>query len=971
MKPSRAARANAGVRAALMALFFVSGAAGLVYEVVWMRQLSLFLGVSVHAVSATLVAFMAGLGAGAAVFGRWFDRGLAPARTYALLEFGVGAYALAFPWIMDALEHVYAALHGGAEGATAWVVALRFTLAVAALLAPTFLMGGTLPALIRIFAQAIPAKAGQSTGRLYAVNTLGAAAGCALAGFALIEMAGLTGAARIAAVFNIAAGAAVWVLAGERAWGPERAEASGGPRQTAAWDVAALYGVAGFCALALESLWTRALTLVTNNTTYAFSLILAAFLFGSAAGSAMAARREQGRAASLTRFAWRQAGIGVTALLSLYWLAASAGFAQTLTDAVGHSGWLASALPGGAPMAVAALIAFVTVTPGAYFMGAAFPLAAQAAFTGRGAEAGDVGRLYAANIAGCVIGALSAAFAFIPWLGMEYSVVAVAWAAAAMSFALLRRHTPRGGVWAVAALMAALTAGLAAQPNLALTMGMARLDPGGDVEFFEEGPSATVLVSSHPTDLSPGRQPVKRLWINGDPIAGAFREALSLERLQAHIPLLLHKDPHSALVICYGTGSTAGAAAVHGLDEVVAVDISREVFNAGPYFAAGAQNVQAARAFRQVEEDGRNYLLTTRRTFDFITSEPPPPSNAGVVSLYTREYYALVKARLNPGGIVSQWIPLHHLPEEDFKALVAAFVAEFPRAVMWYTKWDAILTGSTGDLVIDLDLIARRMREPRVAQSLADIGVRDAHQLVAGFMMGPERLAGYVRGVTPARDDAPTVEFHAPRLPPEEGVAVKGNNLRGLLALRHEPPVAAMPAEAKARFASQSLYLEGQASLNDGRRAEAAGLFRRALEISPENSDARYAYLTLNLESLFAAVSRPAQAALGLAMLEDTTSLDRDGLFTPQLRFLGGMLLANLERYDEAAQSLEEAVSLDGGYFLAMVNLAGLYDLNLENPERAASYYHKALALGPNEEERAAVLKALERRGRAGPRRDT
>ena len=659
----------------------------------------------------------------------------------------------------------------------------------------------------------------------------------------------------------------------------------------------------------------------------------------------------------------------------LYWLAASAGFAQALTDAMNNAGWLAHALPGGAPMAAAALIAAVTVAPGAYFMGSAFTLAAQAAFTARGGEAGDVGRLYAANIAGCALGALSAAFVLIPWMGMEYGVVAVAWIAAAMSLWLLRRHGARRRAWAVAAAMAALTAGLAAQPNLALTMGVARLDPGGDVEYFEEGPSATVLVSSHPTDLSAGRKPVKRLWINGDPIAGAFREALSLERLQAHIPLLLHPNPRSALVICFGTGATAGAAAAHGLGEVVAVDISREVFRAGPHFAMGAQGVQSDPAFRQVEEDGRNYLLTTRRTFDFITSEPPPPSNAGVVSLYTREYYQLLKTRLNPGGIVSQWIPLHHLPEEDFKSLVAAFVAEFPRAVMWYTKWDAIMTGSADDIAIDLELVARRMREPRVAQSLADIGVKDVYQLAASFMAGPGQLAGYVRGAAPARDDKPTVEFHAPRLPPEEGVAVKGNNLRGLLALRHEPPLAAMTEEAmellKARFASQTLFLEGEASLNDGRRAEAAGLFRRALELSPENSDARYAHLALNMESLFAAVSRPERAALGLAMLEDTTSLDRDGLFTPQLRFLGGMLLANLERYDEAARSLEEAVRLDGAYFLAMVNLAGLYGLNLEQPELAANYYRKALALGPRDEERAAVLEALKKHGRAGARSAT
>lgn len=978
--PERLIMSGSGVKRSLvLGLFFFSGAAGLAYEVVWARQLSLLLGVSVYAVSAVLVAFMGGLGLGAELSGKAITRGVAPIRLYAVLEACLGIYVLAFPLVLAALEKVYLAVHVGGEGATAYVIGLRFALAVAALTLPTALMGGTLPALVRGFARDTDKGHGRTAGWLYAVNTLGAMTGCLAAGFFMIESFGLTTTLNIGACVNLAIGAIAWLAAGESSWkiapAPEPAQdkkKKGKQKPSPAAEgpdglLVALYGLSGFCALALELLWTRLLILLVNNTTYAFSLILSVFLLGIGAGSAIASRLPRPSAGkNLAFFAFFLGGVGVMALFSLIGMRANQELIGALDSMVSAKGFIAGTIPGGEPVATAILFSLLIVTPCTLLMGAGFPLVVEAISAGREKIAAQVGRLYAVNIAGCVLGSLLAGYAMIPLLGIQTSVIIVAWMAIAGGGYLVAARLPglrRAGAAAVFAVAAPMTVYLLIRPDIAYLLSAQKLDLGSEVEFYEEGPSATVLVSSQETDLSPGRKPVKRIWINGDPIAGAFREALQLERLQAHIPLLLHKNPKNALVICFGTGSTAGAALAHGLENVVAVDISREVFNAGPKFSEGNLNALESPRLSIVEEDGRNFLLTTGRKFDFITSEPPPPSNAGIVSLYTKEYYDLCKKRLAKGGLVSQWIPLHHLSESDFKSLVASFTAAFPRGAMWYTKWDAIMIGAEGDVDIDLAELDRKMQLPAVKASLAGIGITSSRQLAANYMMGPEKLREYLGGAEPVYDDWPKVEFTAPRAH-ATGVEVKGGNLAGILEFRAPPPLKGATEEHREAFdrsfLSQTVFFRGQVALNYEKRAEAAQLFSRALDISGDNPDARYAYLSLNLKALYSALAQ-GRAELGLKMLEDTRRLDTENLFAAQLKFLRGMFLAKIGSLYEAEYELRGALDIDPGYFLAVVNLAGLYESGLGKPEKAKELYLNALALNPSSAERRAIDEALKK----------
>ncbi|VAX25435.1 Spermidine synthase [hydrothermal vent metagenome] len=959
-------------RFTLLVLFFFSGAVGLAYEIVWARQLSLFLGASIYAVSAVLIAFMGGLGAGAEIFGRRLDKGLSPIRLYVALEIALGTYVLMFPAILSLLENVYVFLHSGTEAGSIQVIALRATLAVMALLPPTILMGGTLPALVRFFEMEPNNRTGKIAGGLYAINTLGAMTGCVVTGFVLIEALGLTGTLRFGVFVNFLAGAIAWIIAREPGWhvgsgkpGEKAKTKTGGEHR---WDTTllTLYGVSGFCALALELLWTRTLILLLNNTTYAFTLILAVFLFGIAAGSAITSRFiKKSRQHSVRLFAYMQVGIGVTALMTLVSMAINQSVIGVLSGLVGDSGSIARSVPGGEPMVSAILFAFIIVTPCALLMGGCFPLVINTISSSREHSGGDVGRVYAVNIVGSVMGSIAAGYILIPVLGLQKSLMFISWVSIAAGLYLLSNRFQKlssGAVVATLIICLPLTGALAYNSDIAFTLSAQKLDKGSEVEFYQEGASATVLVSSQESDLSAGRKPVKRLWINGDPIAGAFREALQLERLQAHIPLLLHPNPKNALVICFGTGSTAGAALSHGLEKVTAVDISQEVFNAGVYFKTGNLDVMNSARLSTIEEDGRNFLLTTDRLFDFITSEPPPPSNSGIVSLYTEEFYQLAKKKLNPGGIVSQWIPLHHLSLRDFKMLVASFIKVFPKATMWYTKWDAIMIGAKEEIPIDLDRIKNGMKNREVANSLAGIGIETVYQLMANYMMGPDELREYASDVPSLTDDAPVVEFSAPRVH-AIGVKIKGGNLASLLKYRSKPKhLEGLPDQERfdAYMVSQALFWRGQVAMNDDKRGEAASYFNKALKMNNNNSDARYAYLSLNLRTLFSALGAGKSKA-GLRMLRDTESMDREGVFTPQLKFLNGMFLAQSGKYFEAERMLEEAIALDDKYLLAYVNLAGLYSSVLDQPGKAKQLYKRALKLNASKDERRMIATAMNR----------
>ena len=772
------------------ALFFLSGALGLLYEVVWFRRLHLALGVSTFAVGAVLSAFMLGLAAGS----RWAARSerlrARPLVAYALIELGIAAYAVAFPWLVAAVEALYPALFGVLEGRPLLLAGARFALALGVLLPPTFLMGASLPAVAEAAGRSGPGLA-RRVAWLYALNTLGGVAGTLVAGFVLVEALGLTRSMWAGAASGVLVAAGALVLSRLPSEPPaadapaaaalpaaerprrkkkERPAEPAAPAPGLARLAFAAAFLAGAVSLASEIVWTRALVFFVHNSTYAFSAIVAVYLLGIAAGAALAARLARDAARALRGLAWTL--LASSAAL----LAAIAAYRQLPAVAALLAGGrrLAPGLTGGgsqaglvlASWADALVVIFGQVSAvlflPALLLGAAFPLALALLPAGDGSAASPVGRLYAANALGSVLGALAGTFALVPLLGTRGALVLLAWLPLPAALWALARASPGPGVrraaLATVPALAALTA-LAAPPDFYREMFERRF---GSVVFFSEGVSETVAVCQY----ADGSRWIQFSDGRGASGTGSYQGGW----LYAHLPLLLHPHPRSAAVVCFGTGNTLAAASLHPLERLDGVELSRQVVEAAPFFEATNHGVASSGRARIVIEDGRNYLLATRRSYDVITEEPPLVHTASVVNLYSRDFYELAKRRLGDDGLVAVWLATWELEPDEMRRLVRAFVDVFPYASVWDCThpYEWVLVGGKRAPRLDIDALAARMAEPSIARDLARIepdqgGLLTPADLLSLHLMDREAMARFAGDAPPVTDDRSVVDFTSPR----------------------------------------------------------------------------------------------------------------------------------------------------------------------------------------------------------------
>jgi spermidine synthase len=761
------------------ALFFLSGALGLLYEIVWFRRLHLALGVSIYAVGAVLSAFMLGLALGS----RWAARSArlraAPLVAYAVIELGIALYALAFPWLVAGVESLYPALFGALEGQPLVLALVRFLLAFVLLLPPTFLMGASLPAVAQSVAGSQLAR---SVAWLYAANTLGGVAGTLLAGFFLIERLGLTHSLYVGAAGSAVVGLLALALSRrptrrlaaalpptERGSKRKRAEASPeAPFASLALGAALL---AGAVSLASEIVWTRALVFFVHNSTYAFSAIVAVYLLGIAAGAALA-----GRFARSTRGALRLlAGTLLAASASLLLAVAAYRQLPALARLLVRGHRLAPGLTGAADtgsllvwswgdalVVIFGQVAAVVFLP-ALLLGAVFPLAIEIASPGERSAAEHVGRLYAVNAVGSVIGAVLGTFVLVALLGTRGALLLLAWLPVPVAFWALRESGPSRRLSPLAA--GALVLVLAGVSAAAAPAGFYRElfeTRFGRVLWFSEGVSETVAVCEY--------QDGSR-WIQFSDGRGASgTRSYQGGWLYAHLPLLLHPRPDSAAVICFGTGNTLGAASLHPLKRLDGIELSREVVAAAPLFSATNHDVAASGRARIVIEDGRNYLLATNRHYDVITEEPPLVHTAGVVNLYSRDFYELVARRLSDDGIVAVWLATWELEPAEMRMLVRAFVDVFPYASVWDCThpYEWLLIGAKRKPRLDLDSLAARIADPAVARDLARVdadlgGIRTPADLLSLHLMDRDAMVRFAGNAAPVTDDRTVVDFTTPR----------------------------------------------------------------------------------------------------------------------------------------------------------------------------------------------------------------
>lgn len=794
---------------AILILFFASGAAGLVYQVVWTRMLTLVFGASVLAVSTVLTVFMAGLAAGSFVFGRRADRpGENLLRLYGRLELGVALFCAITPALIALVKRVYAAAAPSFEGDFMAMSLFRFALSVIVLAGPTFLMGGTLPILSKYVVRRFDTL-GRGVGILYAVNTAGAVLGSFITGYLLIAAIGVRATIALAVVTNVVvgfaafrlaarrgvaeAGAGVGVGAGESADtfaddGIAPAVESGEPRPWSNDAPAAAIAaaprfeagpvarvgalvvllVSGVSSLVYEVAWSRLLAQVLGSSVYAFSAMLTTFLVGIALGSYFITRRADRTTNPFALLALLEIGIGVCALLATPILDQLPLLFLRLANAFG-SGFVSSAF-------VNFLFAALVMIIPTLLMGAAFPVAARIYTKDLRRVGSAVGVVYSWNTVGAIVGAFLGGFWAIGELGMQKTILFAA-ALNVIAGSLYLLVAPRTRLWMRIAVPAAATAGLVLLSALGgewdrYLLNFGAFDSPGywqeqiqkqglkevlysyDMRYYEEGLTSNVAVSQEGENLF--------LQINGRTEASTTSD-MQNQLLAAHIPILLHPNPQNACLIGLGSGITLGSMLIHPISQIDCVEISAEVVEAAGYFSEVHYNALADPRVRIIQDDGRNVLLANERRYDVIISEPSKPWITGVSNLFTREYYKTCASRLEEGGIVCQWCHYYSMSPEDFKTIVRTFSSVFPYVQLWNVGRDVFLIGTKAALMIDLDLVQKKMVDQKVSFDLARVGVRDMYELTRLFMMSDADLREFVGPGPVNTDDKPIIEFSAPK----------------------------------------------------------------------------------------------------------------------------------------------------------------------------------------------------------------
>jgi spermidine synthase len=725
---------------------FTSGFAGLVYEVCAIRRCALAFGSTTLAVSTVIAVFFGGLALGSWLLGRLAARVRRPLRTYAILELGVAAAALLTPPAMAWAEALYGHLYRTLPAASVLLPLARLALAACVILPASVLMGGTLP----LFARHCVSHAqdvARPVGALYAVNTLGAAAGCAATGFWLLPWLGIQGSFLSGAGLSAAAGL---LAAGLRAAAPIAArdararsraapDPSARPRRAA---VGAIFFATGFAALGTEILWTRFLALILRNTVYTYTLTLTVVLLGIVLGSLLAAWLFDRRWPRAALFGALQILFGLSAL-ALMLLPAE------LWRSLQHE----------------ISVCLVLMLLPAILSGAAFPLAVRMVLDDPVLVGRDVGTLLALNTSGGLLGALLCGTAALPLLGLHATLLwlsGIAVAAGVLAWmALHPRSAQRRRALLAAVPAAGLWLGLPA--ILGTRLPQDHLVERGTLIDHREGRASTVAVVAHE---GVRRMEIDRWWQGQD--------LKNHQIMAAHVPALLHGGPRRVLVIGAGAGQTPMRFLMHGARQLDCVDIEPAVFELlAAHFDSGWMRDPRVRLIR---EDGRSFIAHGAEIYDIVSIEVGQLFRPGVATFYTADFYRLAAARLDEGGLLVQFLPLPFFTPEEFRGVVATFLQVFPASVLWYNTSELLLIGAKGPPPA---LPPERLRTLRDDPAIHE-DLRYSHwggpgqwlnqpgPFLAGFLCGPPGLAAMSRGGAIYRDDHPVLEYATSTAQPQD-----------------------------------------------------------------------------------------------------------------------------------------------------------------------------------------------------------
>jgi len=724
----------------LLFLFAGSGCAALIYEVVWFQLLQLVIGSSAVSLGVLLGTYMGGMCIGSVLLSRVISRREHPLRVYGLLELGIGFFGVAVLFVIPMLNGIYMAAVG--DGLPS--ILLRGLVAGICLLPPTVLMGASLPAIGR-WVESTPVGVSW-LGLFYGGNIAGAVFGCLFAGFYLLRVHDMRVATYVAAAINVGVAIASLVLRSKASYEVQDAAKSVGRRHPGDWPVYIAIALSGLCALGAEVVWTRLLALMLGATVYTFSIILAVFLIGLGIGSS-------GGSVWTRKLKRPRIALGACQLALAF---AVAWTAYAVSDLI--PSWPFNPLAVTNPwrlFRVDFLMCLLAVLPPALLWGVSFPLALASIATREQDSGALVGEVYAANTIGAILGAVGFSIVLIPWVGTQGSQQALIALSIAAGLILFYKSGLSGsgyfGVGAATLIGIFLFATVSEVPWLAIAYGrrMSLQTAPGKPLYIGEGRNSSVVVSR----LDGGQI---YFHVSGKVEASTEPYDMRLQRMLGHIPALIHKGPESVLVVGFGAGVTAGTFVVHPeVKNITICEIEPLIPEASSkYFASENHDVFHDPRTHMVYDDARHFVLTTNEKFDIITSDPIHPWVKGTATLYSKEYFELVKKHLNPGGVITQWVPLYESDFATVKSELATFFDVFPNGTIWGNDingegYDLVLLAQVEPTKINIDALEERLRRDdykRVAQSLAEVNFHSIPQLLGTYAGRASDLKSWLEG---------------------------------------------------------------------------------------------------------------------------------------------------------------------------------------------------------------------------------
>ena len=801
----------------VLLLFCASGCAALIYEIVWYQLLQISIGSTAISLGVLLASFMGGLCLGSLGFPSLARRS-ARLSGHPLLAFGgiellIGICGAAELLVIPLAGDL--SLHGPQAGLAG--MALRSVLCAVCLLPPTCLMGASLPA-VAAWAGGSPHGA-LYCGLLYAANTAGAVAGCLIAGFYLLRLFDVNVASYAAIALNLViAVAAFGFLRRFRARAADLRGAGVRQRKPSGSfaPICIAMGLSGMAALGAEVVWTRAMGLILGATVYAFSIILAVYLAGLALGTASAA--------AFTRNLNPRIALGWCQLL------AAAGIAWTAYALADSLPWW----PINPQLATDPKFTFQLdlartiwgILPATIFWGASFPFAFAAAFRDEADRTAATGAIYASNTAGAIVGGLAVSLWAIPLLGTQNTErILIVLSGASGLFVLfpllhserITRHELAAGtataliglfVWQVDRLPGEL---IAFGRRTASSAGMAR------ILYSAEGRNTSIAISQW-------NDGAMQFHVAGKVEASTEGYDMRLQRMLAHLPGLMHGNPRSVLVVGFGGGITAGTFTTYPtMKRIVICELEPLIPPVSArYFGKENYNVLNDPRTDVVYDDARHFIAATREKFDIITSDPIHPFVKGSAALYSKEYFELVKAHLNPGGVVTQWVPMYESDAESVRSEIATFFDVFPYGTVWANNangegYDLVLAGQLTPPSFDIGSMEARLARADyrdVTQSLHDVSLDSATGLFASYTGDRKTLAPWLKDAAINHDRDLRLQYLA-------GLALnrseEGTIYREMLMYRVRPVslFQGSPGQLEDLFSAMEAGMEG----GPGRRA--------------------------------------------------------------------------------------------------------------------------------------------------------